>query len=97
MSILINKNTRVICRLHGQAGTFTPSSASPTVPRWSAASRRVAVARSTSVSVFDTVRDRREDRRGCDDDYVPAAFAADAIIERPTPASPRSCALRGIP
>ena len=60
MSILVNKNTRVICQgFTGKQGTFH----SRAVPRlrhasWSAASRRAAAARSTSgLPVFDTVRD----------------------------------------
>jgi succinyl-CoA synthetase alpha subunit len=48
MSILVNKNTRVICQgFTGQQGTFHSEHSISTARRWSAASRPAAVVKST--------------------------------------------------
>ena len=60
MSILVNKNTRVICQgFTGKQGTFhTEQCHRLRHASWSAASRRAGAAASTSdLPVFDTVHD----------------------------------------
>ena len=60
MSILVNKNTKVICQgFTGKQGTFHSEQASPTAPSWSAASRPAAAAQThLGLPVFDTVQRR---------------------------------------
>ena len=67
MSILIDKNTKVICQgFTGKNGTFHSEQRSPTAPRWSAARRRAKAASThLGLPVFDTVAEARaKDRRG---------------------------------
>ena len=84
MSILINRNTRVICQgFTGRQGTFHSEQASPTARSSSAASLRAAAARlHLGLPVFDTVREAVSATGATASMiYVPAAFAADAILE----------------
>ena len=69
MSILVNKNTKVICQgFTGKTGTFhTEQALAYTAPRWSAASRPGKGGRPDAISdlpVFDTVAEAQgHDRR----------------------------------
>jgi hypothetical protein len=61
MSILVDKNTKVICQgFTGKTGHLPPSRRSPTAPGWSAASRPARAARPLGLPVFDTVAEARE-------------------------------------
>ena len=57
MSILINKNTRVLCQgITGKVGQFHTKGCLTTAPKWSAVSRRAKGAKPCSgLPVFDTV------------------------------------------
>ncbi len=85
MSILVNKNTRVICQgITGKVGPV-PHQGLPGVrhARWSAASRRARAGETVEgVPIFDTVAEAVE-KTGADATmiFVPPAFAADAILE----------------
>ena len=84
MSILINKNTRVICQgFTGKQGTFHSEQAWPTAPSWSAGSPRVAAAQThLGLPVFDTVREAvRATGATVSMIYVPPSGAADSILE----------------
>ncbi len=84
MSILVDKNTKVICQgFTGKQGTFHSEQAiaygtkmvGGTTPGKGGTTH-------LGLPVFDTVRDARE-KTGCDASviYVPPPFAADAILE----------------
>ena len=85
MSILVNKDSTVICQgFTGKQGTFhSEQCIAYGTQAWSAASRRAAAARSISdLPVFDTARDAvKETGATVSMIYVPAPYAADAILE----------------
>ena len=84
MSILVNKNTRLICQgITGKAGRSTPSSARRTARTWSAASRPAGAARRPWACRSSTPAPRRSRQTGANATmiFVPPPGAADAIME----------------
>jgi succinyl-CoA synthetase alpha subunit len=84
MSILVDKNTRVICQgFTGNQGTFHSEQAIAYGTKMvGGTSPGKGGQTHLGLPVFDTVREARE-KTGCDASaiYVPPAFAADAILE----------------
>jgi len=84
MSILVNKNTKVICQgFTGEAGTFHSQSAINYGTKMvGGVTPGKGGTQHLGLPVFDTVADARE-KTGADASviYVPPPFAADAIIE----------------
>ena len=83
MSILVNKNTKVICQgITGTPGTFHTKGASTTAPKWSAASRPgKGGTDANGLPVFDTVAEPSTRPADATVIFVPPPFAADAIME----------------
>jgi succinyl-CoA synthetase alpha subunit len=85
MSILVNKNTKVICQgITGKNGTFhTEQAIAYGTQMVGGVSPGKGGTTHLGLPVFDTVRGsaRAEDRRGRLVIYVPPPFAADAICE----------------
>ncbi|MBG1233628.1 succinate--CoA ligase subunit alpha [Aestuariivirga litoralis] len=84
MSILVNKNTKVICQgFTGEAGTFHSQSALNYGTKMvGGVTPGKGGTKHLNLPVFDTVADARE-KTGADASviYVPPPFAADAILE----------------
>ena len=84
MSILVDKNTKVICQgFTGNQGTFHSEQAIAYGTKMvGGTSPGKGGSTHLGLPVFDTVREARE-QTGCDASaiYVPPAFAADAILE----------------
>ena len=85
MSILIDKNTKVICQgFTGKNGTFhSEQPRSPMAPRWSAAPRPAKAARPIWTCRCSTPSREAREKTGADASviYVPPPGAADAICE----------------
>jgi pimeloyl-ACP methyl ester carboxylesterase len=84
MSILVNKNTKVICQgITGSAGAFHTKGASTTARRWSAASPPARAGRRTPTACRSSTPSRGRRATGADATmiFVPPPFAADAIME----------------
>src|SRR5579884_4052114 len=101
MSILIDKNTKVICQgFTGKNGTFHSEQAIAYGTKMvGGTSPGKGGSTHLGLPVFDTVKEARE-RTGCDASviYVPAAFAADAIVEAIAAEVPLIvCITEGIP
>lgn len=84
MSVLVNKNTKVICQgLTGTQGTFhTEQAIAYGTKMVGGVTPGKGGTKHLNIPVFNTVYEARE-KTGCDASviYVPPAFAADAILE----------------
>src|SRR3712207_5491953 len=101
MSVLIDSSTKVICQgFTGAQGTFHSEQAIAYGTRIvGGVTPGKGGETHLGLPVFDTVREARE-RTGCDASviYVPAAFAADAILEAVSAEVPLIvCITEGIP
>ena len=94
MSILVNKNTKVICQgFTGQQGTFhCEQSIKYGTKMVGGVTPGRGGEKHLNLPVFDTVEDAVKNTGATASViYVPAAFAADAILKRRMPASSSWC------
>ena len=90
MAILVDKNTRLAVQgITGREGSFH---ARQCIEYGTKVVAGITPGKGGTlhedVPVFNTVEEAVEGRRECDDDFVPPAFAADAIMEAATAGVP---------